>query len=811
MLPYYKRIVLLALLAWPAAAQEGDRLIVTGSAETGNSLYGGHYGKPEGRYSLGYDFSKRMGGISVTSRLAADLSTIEGLYFSRAAAGISGVEMGRMKLGFEIGDIQTRMSYSASGMPGLVRGLGWELGWEWLGWRVWAGTPHEQFRRNASLAARSAAGSMVTAKPAPWVRQSLFLAGHSNTEAADSLNRSSLTYGSLTELFTRRQYALSFTAAWKRRAEARSAGTTVHGSPYLSTAASWNGTSLGASGRLEYFGRRYHVWNPRSNAWLSFGAWYRPTELTRFNGNYTNQNAAGDTTYPWITNTWYLSSNLTLPKLPRINLKYYASDQKLDWGGPNTRRYATTERTYEAVQSVWKVDGRVSYRLTDRDERVSNLSAYRMETFRLRPVYSHHGFKAWPSCEFENWRDLKSTNNGRTLRLRAGGEAGARQWNGKLTAEAGVNSERVMRGPRQLRWVADLQLRVNVTPTYLLSLAWWNESNVAQDTGFFYRPDYNRFKMTLSKAFDLTGNRVEGLVFLDLDKNGRQDRGEPGLPGISVKTTTGQRAVTDARGRYAISNIQNGRTTVQLDLATLSAEYSLLGPGEQTVQLGGWRSPGVSFPLSALGGVRGRVFFDRNKNGGFDPDDFGIPGVMVVLMPSGMTAVSNGGGTFRFSNVPVGRQQLFIDTVSAPAEYEPLSHDPREISVRQGEIVNHLELALTKRFRPVRRTVFDGELTVPLLSVPEARAAEPPRPARTASEAATPKPPARPAPPPKLSKAEIDALYREGTSLFGAGDYQAALRIWQRILNADPGHANARRNLERTRQKIEALRKTTGR
>lgn len=800
-------IIILLLLVWPAAAQEGDRLVVTGSMETGNSIYGANYGKPESRYSLGYDFSKKTKEIKISSQLTADLSTIEGLYFSNARAAVSDIGLGRLKLSFEIGDINTRLTQAAAGLPGMVRGLGWGLGWGFLEWNVWAGTPYEMFRANRSIASRSAAGTGLSAKPAPWVRQSLFLAVHAYNEDRDSLNRSSLTFGSITDIYPRSQFDFSLTAAWKRRAEARYDGTVSYGSPYLSAAARWNQPTAGISGRMEYFGRNYQAWSPRRSVWLSLGTWYRPTDLTRFNGSYSNQNAGGDTTYPWITNTWDLGTNLTLPKLPQFNIKYYSSDQKLDWGGPDPRRYATIERTYEAVHSIWKVDGRISYRLTDRYERVRNMSAFRMETFRLRPTFSWGQYKVWPGCEFENWRDLKSNNNGRTLRLRAGGEAGWSRWTSKITAEGGINSERVMWGPRQVRWVVDLQLRANITPTYLLSLAWWNESNVAQDTGFFYRPDYNRFKLTLSRTFDLSGNRVEGLVYLDRNQNGKQDRDEPGLPGIRVVTAAGQAAITDAKGWYAIPNIQNGRATLKLDLTTVSAEYNIIGQYEKSLPLGGWRTPRADFPLSALGGVKGRVFYDRNKNGRFDPDDYGVSGVLVMLMPSGLTAVSNGGGNFRFSNVPTGQQQLFIDTVSAPPEFEPLTGDPVKISVRQGEIVNHLEIAMTKRFRPVKRTVFEGELTVPLISVPEAHAAELPKLGIRPSPAQ----PKLPAPAvPKMSKEEMDALYREGTRLFSAGEYQQALRIWQRILNADPSHANARRNLERTRQKLEALKRTKG-
>lgn len=787
-------------------------MIVNGSVETGNSIYGSHYGRYESRYSLGYDFSKKAAGVNFHSLLQADFSTLEGLFFSQANAGFSDLSLGQFSISGDIGDIRTRLGYYASSLPGMVRGLGWEIKWRALSWQAWAGTPYEIYRNNSSLAARSTGGTMFSIRAAPWLKQGLFVAGHSYTEDRDSLNRSSLILGWLTELYPVRRYDLSLTAALRQRSEARSDGHRHYRAPYFNLSSRWTDPLLGLTFGLEYYGRHYQIWNPRASVWLRLGAWYRPTDLTRFSGNYSNQNASGDTTYPWITNTWDLGTNLNLPKLPQVNIKYYSSDQKLDWGGPDPKRYVTIERTYEAVQSVWRVDGRISYRLTDRDERVRNLSAFRMETFRIRPVLSWGQYQAWPSCEFENWRDLKSNNNGRTLRLRAGASAGWRRWGSKITAEGGINSERVMWGPRQMRWVADIQLRANITRTYLLSLSWWNESSVAQDTGFFYRPDYNRFKLTLSKTFDLSGHQVEGVVFLDKNQNGRQDRGESGLSGIKVMTANGQQAITDARGRYVIPNINQSRTTIRLDLTTVSAEYNIVGQYEQSLALGGWRSPRADFPLTALGGVRGRVFFDRNKNGSFDQDDYGISGVTVILKPSGLTAITNGGGTFRFANVPTGEQYLMIDTISAPSEYEPLSSQPQRINVIQGEIVNHLELAMTRKFRPVKRTVFEGEITLPLISVPEARAAELPKPAtRTKPSPGLPAP-ARPAPPgaPRLSQEEIDQLYREGTRLFSAGEYQQALKIWQRILNADPSHANARRNLERTRQKLEALKRTKG-
>ena len=43
-----------------------------------------------------------------------------------------------------------------------------------------------------------------------------------------------------------------------------------------------------------------------------------------------------------------------------------------------------------------------------------------------------------------------------------------------------------------------------------------------------------------------------GKVFEDLDGDGYQDQGEPGLPGVRVATATGLLITTDEYGRYHI-------------------------------------------------------------------------------------------------------------------------------------------------------------------------------------------------------------------------------------------------------------------
>lgn len=62
----------------------------------------------------------------------------------------------------------------------------------------------------------------------------------------------------------------------------------------------------------------------------------------------------------------------------------------------------------------------------------------------------------------------------------------------------------------------------------------------------------------------------------------------------------------------------------------------------------------------------------------------------------------------------------------------------------------------------------------------------------------------------KASPQEIKALYDTATRQYTSGDYQASLATWQKLLKLDPGNAAARKNLERTRAKLDALKNIKG-
>ncbi len=52
---------------------------------------------------------------------------------------------------------------------------------------------------------------------------------------------------------------------------------------------------------------------------------------------------------------------------------------------------------------------------------------------------------------------------------------------------------------------------------------------------------------------------------------------------------------------------------------------------------------------------------------------------------------------------------------------------------------------------------------------------------------------------------EIEVLYLKGIAAYTQEDYAQAVALWQRVIELDPGHANARRNLERAREKLRII------
>ena len=85
-----------------------------------------------------------------------------------------------------------------------------------------------------------------------------------------------------------------------------------------------------------------------------------------------------------------------------------------------------------------------------------------------------------------------------------------------------------------------------------------------------------------------------GKVFLDLDDDGVQTAGEPGVGGVEIWTEDGEVVTTDAWGKLSFQNLRPGRHAFRLDPATLPVQLRPRGrPGDAGLRVldgNGWNS-----------------------------------------------------------------------------------------------------------------------------------------------------------------------------------------------------------------------------
>ncbi len=89
-----------------------------------------------------------------------------------------------------------------------------------------------------------------------------------------------------------------------------------------------------------------------------------------------------------------------------------------------------------------------------------------------------------------------------------------------------------------------------------------------------------------------------GKVFADVNRNGVQDGGEPGIEGVDVWSDDGEIVTTDPDGKFSFHNMRPGRHAYRLDPATLPAAYAVGAGTDIVVRDGsGWTTPRMNFAV----------------------------------------------------------------------------------------------------------------------------------------------------------------------------------------------------------------------
>jgi hypothetical protein len=133
---------------------------------------------------------------------------------------------------------------------------------------------------------------------------------------------------------------------------------------------------------------------------------------------------------------------------------------------------------------------------------------------------------------------------------------------------------------------------------------------------------------------------VIGKVFDDKNRNGYQDEGEPGLPGVRLASVRGELTTTDAYGRYHVTCAQipdadiGSNFLLKLDARTLPSGYRITTENPRVVRLTRGKVTKLNFGASVSRVVRLDL-----AGGAFDPNgtrlnpqwDAGIDQLIVVL------------------------------------------------------------------------------------------------------------------------------------------------------------------------------------
>lgn len=188
-----------------------------------------------------------------------------------------------------------------------------------------------------------------------------------------------------------------------------------------------------------------------------------------------------------------------------------------------------------------------------------------------------------------------------------------------------------------------------------------------------------------------TAGKVKGTVYEDVNGNGVQDTGEPGIEGVDVLITdsTGETftLTTDETGVY-MAEVPPGPTVTDIDESTVPPGNVQTGgsdPSAVIVPSGGTATDSDGF--QSTGKIKGVVFQDVNGNGSQDGDEAGIEGVDVVVTDSlgeSITLTTDETGMYT-AEVPVGATVTDIVASTLPDGAEQTAgSDPSTVVVPGG-------------------------------------------------------------------------------------------------------------------------------
>ena len=198
---------------------------------------------------------------------------------------------------------------------------------------------------------------------------------------------------------------------------------------------------------------------------------------------------------------------------------------------------------------------------------------------------------------------------------------------------------------------------------------------------------------------------VSGSVFADWNANGMPDPGEEALAGIPVMLGTISAVTTGRDGQFSFLNVPGGAQQVRLDLNALPVDFDAPAGTDVTFEIGRGDTRRVAFGLLPLGGIRGRVFEDVNRNGELDALDTPVDNAVVIL-DGGQRSELARKGQFRFDAVRAGEHRIELLKESLPEGSAIIGTAERPAALTREAPQGEFLFLVTIEKRPEIRKVF---------------------------------------------------------------------------------------------------------
>jgi len=219
---------------------------------------------------------------------------------------------------------------------------------------------------------------------------------------------------------------------------------------------------------------------------------------------------------------------------------------------------------------------------------------------------------------------------------------------------------------------------------------------------------------------------ITGTVFIDADRDGKWDSGEPGAANRTIYVDLNNntkldasepRTTTNSAGRYSLTAVPVGTLKVRQILQSGDSQTAPANQfGRNVIVKANQTTANQNFglvPPPATGSLKGTVFADLDGDGSRDIGESGMAGRMVYLDLNNSGALetgeprttTNAAGEYRFDQLSPGKYKIRVQLDVAARQTWPLSGYGHSKSVASGQTRAGIDFGAVEDDNPLRESV----------------------------------------------------------------------------------------------------------